>query len=224
MISEFARFVAKSVWSLIRIYAVRPLTNQSENQSARDVIAPPNQYTLARSVTNLVIWGQNLKDQNANAAKSALTNAQWMCEMKGPFNIPKDVVSIHVVSYPGGGVGGSSTKIVPYGGAAGAPASSSELKKRKYEMDLYFTFKPLKFKNANYEIEGRPLTETEKAVSTAENCTSIWVYTDGVQIISVWRCRNLWARFLFLFTGKINCIELGNRPSAKSLTIGSPFK
>lgn len=129
--------------------------------------------------------------------------------MKSPFKIPKDVLPILIFPSTGGG---------------GATASSSELKKRKGEMDLYFTFKPLKFKNANYEIEGRPLTETEKTVSTAENCHSIWVYTDDVQIISVWKCRNLLARFLFLFTGKINCVELGNRPSAKSLAIGSPFK
>lgn len=55
--------------------------------------------------------------------------------------------------------------------------------------------KPIKFKQAN-----KNLTKPESM--TDEECSSLWVYSDGKQCISLWKM-SFWQRIKVLFWGRI---------------------
>ena len=90
-------------------------------------------------------------------------------------------------------------------------------------MFKYTQLEPVEPKHWNNEIGGRPLEDHEVKHSESDKVEGIRAYSnDGVHI-TTWRMKSFLARLVFLFTGKINLIQLGNKFQASALSIGDPF-
>ena len=70
----------------------------------------------------------------------------------------------------------------------------------------YYDMEPTAFKGMSKVIGGRPLTEAEQASGefVGGDIGGLPVCETNVGYVSVWRCRSLWWRLVFLFTGRIN--------------------
>lgn len=86
---------------------------------------------------------------------------------------------------------------------------------------IYETLEPQKFKESNFLARGY---DHDK-----DHVKDLPMYVDheSGQRISVWKCKSIRARLQFLFTGRLNLVELCAGRAAvypRAITIGSPFK
>lgn len=89
---------------------------------------------------------------------------------------------------------------------------------------MFKELKAVRFKQANKTFDGRYLTPAENMNNTAKDgeIKPIPVYFDGQRRITIWKCKSIKARLLFLFTGKITIMELGGI-TPKGIGIGNIF-
>lgn len=88
---------------------------------------------------------------------------------------------------------------------------------------MLVNLKPIRFPQANAYTKGRHIDPLYRDLSLSSRIEGCHYFFDGRQYVSIWRCSNIWSRIVFLFTGKINVIELGSlRPRA--LSIGHAFE
>ncbi|MBV6442725.1 MAG: hypothetical protein EPGJADBJ_04447 [Saprospiraceae bacterium] len=88
---------------------------------------------------------------------------------------------------------------------------------------MYEKFAPTNFEQANCFIKGRPVSDEEKRVTDDAEIKGANAWTDGNQVITVWKTKSLLARISFLINGKINLIVMGPRMLPVAMSIGKIF-
>ena len=74
--------------------------------------------------------------------------------------------------------------------------------------------------HTNALLSGRPLRDYELAFAVGSNVADLPMTRTVGTIVTVWRCRSLRSRLLFLFTGRVTVTILGNRTAPLAVTVG----
>ncbi len=89
---------------------------------------------------------------------------------------------------------------------------------------MFVNLSPIKFPQANAHREGFDLPSELHHIAIDGKVRGLPVFFDGNQYLSIWKCESIRARFVFLFTGKINLVDMtSDRIAPKALSIGNPF-
>ncbi len=88
---------------------------------------------------------------------------------------------------------------------------------------MYFELNPYKHKKMNKMFQGRSVKENEKSATKAKEIFPLPAYQNDNQTVTIWKCNNIIARILFLFSGKINVLLLTKKPAPIAVSIGNVF-
>ena len=92
------------------------------------------------------------------------------------------------------------------------------------EQMKYYDMEPTAFKGMSKVIGGRPLTESEQASGefVGDDVGGLPVMETRIGYVSVWKCKSLWWRIVFLFTGRINLKLSAKAHPPVAIYVGEP--